>query len=129
MADMTYTVHVTREGDTWLADVPAVAGAHTFARSLEGLTKSVREVVILMDDLLDDAEVQLDFHYDLDDESVVEAERLRRIREDIDRREAELVTKTARVATTLSRAYSVRDTAAMLGVTPGRVSQMTNTTS
>jgi hypothetical protein len=79
-----------------------------------------------MDDLPDDAEVHLDFHYNIDDESVVEAERLRRIREDVDRREADLVAKTAQVAANLSRTYSVRDTAAILGVTPGRVSQMTN---
>jgi len=39
---MSYTVHVTREGDIWLADVPSVPGAHTFARSLEGLARSVR---------------------------------------------------------------------------------------
>jgi hypothetical protein len=126
MADMTYIVHVTREGETWLADVPAIAGAHTFARSLKGLTESVREVVILMDDLPDDAEVQLDFHYDVDDESVVAAERLRRARAEIERREAELVAETACIAARLSRAYSVRDTAAMLGVTAGRVSQLTN---
>ena len=39
-----YEVIVTREGDSWLADVPAVPGAHTFARSLAGLARSVREV-------------------------------------------------------------------------------------
>jgi hypothetical protein len=27
MADMSYVVTVTRKGDAWLADVPAVAGA------------------------------------------------------------------------------------------------------
>jgi len=64
MADMSYTVLVTRDGDDWLADVPSVPGAHTFARSLEGLARSVREVVVLMDDLPDDAEVELGFHVD-----------------------------------------------------------------
>jgi hypothetical protein len=128
MADMTYTVHVTREGDTWLADVPSVAGAHTFARSLEGLARSVREVVVLMDDLPDDADVELDLRFDVADESVIEAEHLRRAREDIGRREAELVSETGRIAASLSRTYSVRDTAAMLGVTPGRVSQLVNNT-
>ncbi len=125
---MTYTVHVTREGDTWLADVPSVAGAHTFARSLEGLARSVREVVVLMDDLPDDADVELDLRFDVADESVIEAEHLRRAREDIGRREAELVSETGRIAASLSRTYSVRDTAAMLGVTPGRVSQLVNNT-
>src|SRR5659263_509011 len=32
-----YEVIVTREGSSWLADIPAVPGAHTFARSLTGL--------------------------------------------------------------------------------------------
>ncbi len=64
MVDMSYTVLVTRDGENWLADVPSVPGAHTFARSLEGLPRSVREVVVLMDDLPDDAEVDLDFHVD-----------------------------------------------------------------
>ena len=59
---MSYAVLVTRDGDSWLADVPSVPGAHTFARSLEGLARSVREVVVLMDDLPDDAAVELDFH-------------------------------------------------------------------
>ncbi|PIJ36750.1 hypothetical protein BMW24_003550 [Mycobacterium heckeshornense] len=121
---MTYHVHVTREGDAWLADVPSVPGAHTFARSLDGLAKSVREVVILMDDLPDDADVQLDFHFDVDDAAVHEAERLRRSRDEIARREAELVSQTKHIAASLSRKYSVRDTAAMLGVTAGRVSQL-----
>ena len=80
-----------------------------------------------MGDLEDDAGVELDFHYDLADEAVTEAERLRRIREAITIQEAELVSATARVASDLARCYSVRDTAAMLGVTAGRISQITNT--
>ena len=123
---MSYSVLVTREGDNWLADVPAVAGAHTFARSLDGLAKSVREVVILMAELEGDADVQLDFHYDVDDDTVGEAERLRRLRAAMLIQEAELVSATARVASDLTRSYSVRDTAAMLGLTAGRISQITN---
>ena len=61
---MSDAVLVTRDGDSWLADVPSVPGAHTFARSLEGLARSVREVVVLMNDLPDDAAVELDFHVD-----------------------------------------------------------------
>ena len=40
-----YNVIVTSEGGSWLADVPAVPGADTFARSLTSLAKSVREVI------------------------------------------------------------------------------------
>lgn len=123
---MTYTVDVTREGDAWLADVPSVPGAHTFARSLEGLSKSVREVIILMDDLPDDAIVELKFQFKVKDKSVVEAQRLRDDRETISRKEIELVRETNHLAKVLVRFYSVRDTAMMLGVTPGRVSQLTS---
>jgi hypothetical protein len=129
MVDMSYAVLVTRDGDNWLADVPSVPGAHSFARSLEGHARSVREVVVLMDDLPDDAAVELDFHFEVADESVIEAERLRRIRKDIHRAESELVAATARLVGDLSKSYSVRDTAAMLGVTAGRVSQMENVNS
>lgn len=34
---MSDGVVITREGDDWIADVPSVPGAHTFARSLPGL--------------------------------------------------------------------------------------------
>ncbi len=52
---MSYTAIVTREGDQWLADVPSVPGAHTFAPTLDELLVALREVVVLMDDLDDQA--------------------------------------------------------------------------
>ena len=74
-----YEVIVTREGDSWLADVHAVPGAHTFARSLAGLARSVREV---------------------------------------------MAHTSAAVAQLAREGYSVRDAAALLDLTPGRVSQL-----
>lgn len=124
--EMTYTVNVTREDGAWLADVPTVPGAHTFAHSLEGLTKSVREVIILMDDLPDDTDVDIDFRFETDDDAVAEAERLRRERAHIDSRMDDLIVDTARLVTILTRQYSMRDAAIMLGITPGRVSQLTS---
>lgn len=123
---MTYTVNVTREDGAWLADVDGVDGAHTFSRSLEGLIKSVREVIILMDDLPDAADVQIDLRFATDDDAVVAAERLRHERADIDRRMHGLVAETARIGALLAHNYSVRDAAIMLGITPGRVSQLTS---
>lgn len=58
---------VTREGNDRLADVPSISGAHTFARSLEGLKDNAREAIILMEDLADDAHVDMDFRYELAD--------------------------------------------------------------
>ncbi len=64
----TYTVNVTREGIHYLADVPAVPGAHTFAESLDALGVRVAEVIRLMADLPDDAHVALAFSYSWRDE-------------------------------------------------------------
>jgi hypothetical protein len=51
----TYRVIITREDGLWLADVPSLQGAHTYARSLPALDQAVREVVVLAADLPDDA--------------------------------------------------------------------------
>lgn len=121
-----YEVNITREGGQWLADVPAVSGAHTFARSIPSLLASVREVIILMDDLDDDAEVKTVEFYELDDSELQLATELASRRKELAAAEADLLTRTNELAGSLSKRYSVRDVAAMLGISPGRVSQITN---
>jgi predicted RNase H-like HicB family nuclease len=54
-AGNTYRVVVTHEDGRWLAEVPALAGAHTYARSLPALGQAVREVIVLAADLPDEA--------------------------------------------------------------------------
>ncbi len=122
---MKYTATISREDGSWLADIEELPGAHTFARSLARLTTSIREVVILMADLPDDAEIDIDFHFITDDDAVAAAEDLRRQRVALAQAESDLVAETGRLAAVLSRNYSVRDTAVMLGITAGRVSQLT----
>ncbi len=123
----SYEVIVTREDGAWLADVPAVAGAHTFARTLTGLRRSVREVIIVMDDLPDDAEVAMVFRFDVDDETVTDAARLGQERRAIAAREADVMAGTARsVGDLIEHGYSVRDAAELLNITAGRVSQLAN---
>jgi len=125
---VNYDVRVTREAGAWLADVPDVPGAHTFARSLEGLTRSVREVIVLMTDQADDATVDITFAFDVADPLVLKAAAVGFQRSEIAVREAELRKVTASLALDLSRhGYSVRDAAQLLAMTPGRVSQLTNT--
>lgn len=124
---MTYTVIVAREGDNWLADVPEVTGAHTFARSLSGLKKSVREVIALMDDLDDDARIDMHLDYRVDDTLVSRAAIAGHERQALAKREQDLRLATIESVGNLTAAgYSVRDTAALLEVTPGRVSQLAN---
>ena len=59
-----YKVKATREGDKWTADVPDVPGAHTWARSIEGLDANVREVIALVLDLPEGVEADLDLQWD-----------------------------------------------------------------
>jgi hypothetical protein len=47
MSEHIYRVVVTREIGAWLADVPKLAGAHTYARTLPALDRAVREVVVM----------------------------------------------------------------------------------
>ncbi len=72
----TYEAVVTREDPMWLADVPAVPGAHTFARSLPALLESIREVIVLMDDLPDDVTPDFCLTFDVDDPDVGAAAQL-----------------------------------------------------
>ena len=80
----TYRVVVTREDGHWLADVPELDGAHTYARSLPALDQAVREVVVLAAGLPDEAMPGLTLDYDYHtgdpelDTTALEVRRLRR---------------------------------------------------
>jgi predicted RNase H-like HicB family nuclease len=126
MVDMNiYDVNVTREKGAWLAGVPAVPGASTFARSLPALLESIRQVIVLMDDLDDDAAPEVVLHFDVDEPVVQQAEGLAATRRNIAVQERELQAATADAARRLTKAgYSVRDAAVMLHITPGRISQL-----
>ena len=63
MSDRSYKVVVTRENDHWLADVPELSGAHTYARDLSSLHQAVREVIVLAADLPDDAMPEIELEY------------------------------------------------------------------
>jgi hypothetical protein len=129
VSNKTYRVVVTREGRAWLADVPELTGAHTFARNIPGLDESVREVIAMVEDLPEGAEHSLDLAYEfhtgipaIDDAT----SRLRADRERIKREEKDLAERTAQVARDLVTRYSmsVRDAAALTGVTKQRISQV-----
>jgi DNA-binding CsgD family transcriptional regulator len=129
MNDGTYRVVVTREDGHWLADVPALEGAHTFARSLPTLDQAVREVVVLAAGLPDEAmpDLVLDYEYHTGDPSLdAAAHEVRQLRRQADEIAAAATARTGRAATELvARGLSVRDVAALLGISPQRVSQLT----
>jgi predicted RNase H-like HicB family nuclease len=125
----TYGVVVTREDDQWLADVPELQGAHTYARSLPSLDQAVREVIVLADGLPDEAIPELRLEYDYhtgDPELDATALEVRRLRRQADELAATATARTGQVAARLvARGLSVRDVAALLGISPQRVSQLT----
>ena len=129
MSGDTYRVVVTRENGHWLADVPSLEGAHTYARSLPTLDQAVREVVVLAADLPDEAMpvLVLDYEYHTGDASLdVTAQEVRQLRREADELAAAAATRTGRAAAELvARGLSVRDVAALLGISPQRVSQLT----
>ena len=101
-----------------------VPGAHTFARSLTSLAKSVREAIILIAELDDQAKPELTFTYQVSDE-VVPAVAVGRERRQARELEKALRAHTSAAVVRLAReGYSVRDAAALLALTPGRVSQL-----
>lgn len=129
MSEQAYEVVVTREDGHWLADVPGLQGAHTYARSLPALDQAVREVIVLAADLPDAAMpgLRLDFLYHTGDPELDStALEVRRLRRQADELAAAAAARTGEVAVQLvARGLSVRDVAALLGISPQRVSQLT----
>ena len=129
MTDRSYRVVVTREYGQWLADVPELPGAHTFAGTLAALDRSVREVVVLAADLPDEAmpAVRLAWEFHTGDPALDdEAADIRAMRAEAERLTAYVTERTAGVAQTLiEHGESVRDTAILLGVSAQRISQVT----
>lgn len=129
MTGKTHHVVVTHENGAWLADVPALAGAHTFARNIPSLQKAVRELIALAEDLPDGAEHGLDIDYEYRigiPEVEAETRQLRADRERIRQEEEDLARRTDAAAKTLVDRYrfSVRDAAALTGVSKQRISQL-----
>jgi predicted RNase H-like HicB family nuclease/DNA-binding CsgD family transcriptional regulator len=124
-----YRVIITRDDGHWLADVPSLQGAHTYARSLSALAQAVREVVVLAADLPDEAmpSLVLEFEYHTGDASLDATTReVRQLRRQADEIAAAATARTSEAAAELvARGMSVRDVAALLGISPQRVSQLT----
>jgi DNA-binding NarL/FixJ family response regulator len=124
-----YRVIISREEGLWLADVPSLRGAHTYARSLSALDQAVREVVVLAADLPDEAMpgLALEFEYHTGDASLDATTReVRQLRRQADEIAAAATARTSEAAAELvARGLSVRDVAALLGISPQRVSQLT----
>lgn len=124
---MTYRATVTREDEYWLGEVPELPGAHAYARTLYRLRREITDAIILSADLADDAQVDVEFVLAGDDERLREAFALAKRRQDLAREEASVAARMAAVAAeAVAAGWSVRDVAGALGITAGRVSQLTS---
>ena len=116
----THRVIVTREGTNWLASVPGVDGVHTYARTLAGLEREVREAIAVVLDLPEGADAGLDLTWELhtgDEELDAQAMALCLERRRLAHAERELAERTATMARHLRQDHcSVRHVAALLGV-------------
>jgi predicted RNase H-like HicB family nuclease len=133
VSERAYRVVVTREDGQWLADVPELQGAHTYARSLPTLDQAVREVIVLAADLPDETmpDLLLDYDYHTGDPELdTTALEVRRLRREAAELAAAAAARTGEVAAQLvARGLSVRDVASLLGISRQRVSQLTFRTS
>jgi hypothetical protein len=122
-----YQVHVTREGDQWLADVPELEGTQTYASNLTSHERYVREIIVLGADLPEEVigELDLSWSYDVGDPLIDQANQRRAERADLAAKEKVLERETRELAVQLTRSYSVRDTGPLLGISHQRVSQLT----
>src|SRR5690625_3684425 len=124
----TYTVAVTREDDWCLAEVAGIdGGSGTHERSRAALDESVRDLVVLAEDLPDETAPSLELHYryDVNDKVLQIATEVARTRAQVNRDAERIRADTERLVSELrDKGYSVRDTASVLGITPGRVSQL-----
>ncbi|MBA2310141.1 MAG: type II toxin-antitoxin system HicB family antitoxin [Pseudonocardiales bacterium] len=124
-----YQVVVTREDGAWLAEVPDLEGAHTYARTLPALDQAVREVVVMAADRPDEdmPALLLSYEYRTGDGDVdTTAAEIRALRARAESTAALAAARTAEAAALLvGRGLSVRDVAALLGISPQRVSQLT----
>lgn len=129
MRTKTYRAVATREGKDWLADVPELEGAHTFARTLPKLTQYVREVIVLDEGLPDEAmaDLDVDFVYLTGDPDIDRvAWQVRRDRIEIAKAEQALRSSTTATARKLLGAgmSTRRDVATILDISHQRVNQI-----
>jgi predicted RNase H-like HicB family nuclease len=134
--DRTFTAIVRREDDYWLADVPALSGVHTFARTLAKLREYLADAIALWleveridrgepDPHVDRSSITIDLDVRLGAPVRRVAANARRRREQAAKAEADALAVTRDAARALTDAgLSQRDTAELLGLSHQRVNQL-----
>jgi hypothetical protein len=129
----TYRARVRRDPEDqrfWLATVQDLDATEPSARSLATLHERVRDVIILAADLPDDAQFDIEWEYVTGDAGIDgQLSKLRSGRRQLAELETQITAGTAEAAKrlVLVDGISVREAAVLLGVSPARIGQLTNT--
>ncbi len=121
---MKVTANVTRSGGWWAVEVPEVPGLLTQAKRLDQVADMVADAVALMEDVDADS-VEVHIHARLNEKvrhDVDEAKRLRREARDAEAAASAQMRRA--VADVIDEGLTVRDAAALLEISPQRVSQL-----
>lgn len=124
---MNYVVDVTREDGDWLATVTNLDGVSTWATTFAHLDRDVREAIALAEDLPEGVEdsLAISWHLPSDSPELDAAINVAQQRRYLVRAQQDLEPQVSKAISTLTGAgWSVRDQAALLGMTAGRVSQL-----
>jgi len=116
----TYSAVCRRAGSWWAISVPELKGVHTQARRLDQVAAMTQEAIALMLDV-DPATIQVVVHPELP-YTAARALDARRAAREADQLAEQATVKA--VHALLGDGYTVRDTGALLGLSPQRISQI-----
>ena len=124
VASMTYTARARRSGGWWAIDVPELPGVYSQARRLDRVESMARDAIALFLDV-DPATLEIRVETNLPSELRRDVDALGRLRAEADRLQAESSGALRHLTQELlGRGLSVRDAAAILGISHQRVSQL-----
>ncbi len=122
----TYDIDIYRdEAGYWIADVPSVPGAHTFAKRIDQITANIREAIGVALDIDTDA-IEINLRVALGpslEKLLGEARHLRDVADEATQAASEASREAARALVEQGE-LSLRDAGALLGVSHQRVGQL-----
>ena len=121
---MTYTARARRSGAWWAIDVPDLPGVYSQARRLDRVDSMARNAIALFLDV-DPASLDIRVEMNLPSDLRRDVDAVGRLRAEADRLQVESSGAMRRLThELLGRGLSVRDAAAILGISHQRVSQL-----
>ena len=123
----TYDIDIYRdEAGYWIADVPSVPGAHSFAKRIDQINVNIREAIAVALDIDDTDEIEINPRVALGsslEKLLGEARHLRDVADEATQAASEASREAARALVEQGE-LSLRDAGALLGVSHQRVGQL-----